>query len=136
MQTSKYQFALDLHDTQSQICLMATQGDTGREFVISFSDGGEPYSLKGVHTVQLFIQRPNMTVLEWGDENGGANPRLVVEEDGSVSQVIYKFTPDTCKEYGLHDCQLVFYGDDAKTEEIWSPCFSLFVNKKKRALMT
>lgn len=131
MQTSKYQFALDLQETQSQICLMATQGDTGREFVISFSDGGKPYKLEGVHTVMLLIQRPNKTVVAWGDEEGAANP--VLTEDGA--QVIYKFTPDTCVEEGLHECQLVFYGDEEKTDVLWSPSFSLYVSKKKTDLM-
>ena len=126
MQTSKYQFALDLHDAQSQICLMATQGDTKRQFVISLSDGGEPYSVEGVSAVHLLIERPDKTTIV------EKNPKL--SEDGAT--VTYNFTEFTCVAEGLHECQLIFYGDADNVEELWSPCFSLYVNKKKRVPMT
>ena len=126
MQTSKYQFALDLHDVQSQICLMATEGDTKRQFVISLSDGGESYSVKDVHAVHLLIERPDKaTIVE-------TNP--VLSADGET--VTYDFTERTCTMEGLHECQIIFYGDDDETEELWSPCFSLYVNKKKRGRTT
>lgn len=126
MKASKYQFALDLHEAQSQICLMATQGDTNRQFVISLSDGGESYSVEGVRAVHLLIERPDKTTIV------ETNPRLSDEHD----TVIYDFTSVTCYDEGLHDCQLIFYGDGGEDEVLWSPCFSLYVNKKKRDLTT
>lgn len=125
MQPSRYAFALDMHTSQSQICLVATQGDTNREFIISLSDGGKPFTVpKESTTVHLLIDRPTGTTIE--------EITPVISNDGSY--VTYKFTQDTCLVDGMHDCQLVFY--DEEENELWSPCFSYYVNPKKKQVTT
>ena len=129
MKASRYQFALDMHDVQSQVCLMATEGDTMREFVINLCEGGEAFTAEGVTSLQMLIEGPDRKVrAEFGDNN----PRL--SED--CSQVIYRFTNDTCPNEGLYECKIVFYGDAAQNEVLWTPCFSIFAGKKKQDRMT
>ena len=126
MKASRYIFSLDLHEAQSQICLVATEGDTNREFVISLADGGEPYSIDkediAKTSVQLLIERPNHDTI--------TEVTRLLSEDGST--VTYRFTRETCAVEGMHDCQLVFYGEG--DQELWAPRFNLYVNKKKQAL--
>lgn len=129
MKASRYIFSLDLHEAQSQICLVATEGDTNRELVISLSDGGEPYSIDKEDvektSVDLLIERPNgETIVE-------KSP--ILSEDGST--VTYRFTGETCAFEGMHDCQLVFYGEEGSDQVLWSPRFNLYVNKKKQDRM-
>lgn len=129
MKASRYQFALDMHEVQSQVCLMATEGDTMREFVINLCEGGEPFVAEGVTSLQMLIEGPDKSVrTEFGD----GNPHL--SDDGS--QVIYRFTSQTCPNEGLYECKIVFYGDAEKTEVLWTPCFSIFAGKKKQGLTT
>lgn len=129
MKASRYQFALDMHEVQSQVCLMATEGDTMRELVINLCEGGEPFAAEGVTSLQMLIEGPDKVVVT---EFGELNPSL--SEDGT--QVLYKFTKDTCPHEGLYDCKIVFYGDREQDEVLWTPCFSIFAGKKKQGLTT
>lgn len=114
MQRSRYSFVLDLQSTETQIYLVASQGDTNREFNITFSDGGVPFSLDESDKVEIHIEGAGRTF---------ADPCKV--EKGGVS---YPFTEATCALEGLHKCQLDLEG---KSGNITSPSFALFVGPKK-----
>lgn len=120
MRASQYIFTLDVQSVQSQICLAATQGDTNREFYISFSDGGVPLAIEGLQTATIIFERPDEDVVEdfCTVVNGGAN-------------VKYEFKTGTCEVAGLHNCQLLLI--DANGKQLYSPSFSMNVAKKKIA---
>jgi hypothetical protein len=130
MQKSRYSFVLDLQSTESQICLIAAEGDTNRELAISFSDGGVPFNLSGNETVVIFIEGP-----------AGTHKAACTVENGGA---YYKFDKYTCPIEGFHKCQLfIFEGkvDEnyellVEGDELWSPQFGLFVGPKKKRMMT
>lgn len=120
MRASQYKFTLDVQSTQSQICLAATQGDTNREFYISFSDGGVPLAIEGLQSATIIFERPDEDVVEDFCDvvNDGAN-------------VLYQFKAGTCEVAGLHSCYLLLL--DANGKQLYSPLFSMNVAKKKIA---
>lgn len=96
---SKYYFILDLHSTQSQISLPAMKGDTAREWIISFSDGGNPVVLEDGVLAKLEIKRPTGTFI---------NEFCPIENNTTV---VYKFlqNENTAAVDGVHDCNIVLY---------------------------
>ena len=128
MRASRYNFTLDVQSAQSQICLAAVQGDTFREFYITFSDGGDPFELEAGTTARLIIERPTGTVLDEGCD---------VVDNGTA--VLYRFSKETCSVDGLHNCQLLLIApdeddDDSNNPQLHSPLFSMHVAKKKTIL--
>ena len=129
MRASQYKITLDVQSTQSQVCLVAAVGDTQRELVIMFSDGGVPFELSGTETAVIFIEGPYST--------HRANCKV---KDGGV---YYKFDKFTCPEEGLHNCQLYIYEGELNEEgelkeggeALWSPQFSMFVGPKNKLPM-
>jgi hypothetical protein len=131
MQRSKYSFVLDLQSTESQICLIATQGDTGRAFHIRLSDGGETAEIDSETTAKLFIESPLGTVLE----EDCVIEKVNKDDEKSEYYVYYPFNQYTCKYEGMHKCQLEL----ASTKEdftISAAQFGLFVGAKKKELTT
>lgn len=127
MQRSRYSFVLDLQSTVAQICLVASLGDTSREFAITFSDGGIPFNLDGTETVEIYIKglsgtHRSMCKLE----------KIDAEDDSADTKyfVHYVFTKETCAFEGMHNCQLNIY--DA-LGNLWSPSFNLFVGPIKES---
>ena len=120
MRASQYKFTLDVQSTQSQVCLAATEGDTNREFYISFSDGGVPLAIEGLQSATIIFERPDGDLVEdYCDVlNDGAN-------------VLYPFKTGTCEAAGINNCQLLLI--DANGKQLYSPSFSLNVAKKKIA---
>lgn len=125
MQRSRYSFVLDLQSTETQICLVASQGDTRREIAITFSDGGVPFGLDGADTVEIYIDGAGGTLIESCDlvKIDAKN-----ESDDAEYSVLYPFSAQTCANEGLHKCRLNILG---KSGTLWSPPFSLFVAPKK-----
>lgn len=128
MKSSKYIFTLDLQAQQSQMCLIATIGDTNREMVINFSDGGVPFELEGTEVAVLLIDRPNHTTYE---------KACLLDENKNVK---FKFDRDIYGDgeglEGVYDCQLVIYDNEEHDNELWSPSFSILVGSKKKRPMT
>lgn len=120
MRASQYKFTLDVQSTQSQVCLAATEGDTNREFFISFSDGGVPLTIEGLKSATIIFERPDGDLVE---------DTCVVLGDGA--NVLYQFKTGTCGVTGLNSCQLLLINAEGK--QLYSPLFSLNVAKKKIA---
>lgn len=117
MSPSRYIFTLDLRSTQAQIVLPVTQGDTNREFLISFSDGGKPFVLGSRSTAMMSIVYPT-----------GTSIQEFCEADSDGARVLYKFSEYTCPGAGLHTCQIVLYNAEGK--QIASPKFSINASAK------
>lgn len=128
MKSSKYIFTLDLQAQQSQMCLIATIGDTNREMVINFSDGGVPFELEGTEVAVLLIDRPNHTTYE---------KACLLNDNNNVT---FKFDREIYGDgeglEGIYDCQLVIYDSEEHKNELWSPSFSILVGSKKKRPMT
>lgn len=127
MQRSRYSFVLDLQSTVAQICLVASLGDTSREFAITFSDGGIPFNLDGTETVEIYIKGLSGTHRSMCDL-----VKIDAEDDSADTKyfVHYVFTKKTCAFEGMHNCQLNIY--DA-LGNLWSPSFNLFVGPIKES---
>lgn len=117
MSYSKYIFTLDLRSVESQMALQVTQGDTNRELVISFSDGGKPVVLANGSIAMMSIVRPTGTV---------AQEPCEIEEGGTY--VVYTFSKYTCPVVGLHKCQIVIYNAEGK--QIAAPKFAINASAK------
>ena len=117
MSYSKYKFTLDLRSVESQMGLQVTQGDTNRELVVSFSDGGKPVVLANGSVALMSIVRPNGTAAQESCE---------VDENGTY--VVYKFSENTCPGVGLHKCQIVLY--NAEKRQIAAPKFAINASAK------
>lgn len=127
MQRSRYSFVLDLQSTVAQICLVASLGDTSREFAITFSDGGIPFNLDGTEIVEIYIKGPSKT-----HRSMCKLEEIDAEDDSADTKryVRYVFTKETCAFEGMHNCQLNIY--DA-LGNLWSPSFNLFVGPIKES---
>ena len=114
-------FILDLQLTQSQIAVEATQGDTAREWHISFSDGGNEYILPAGTRAEIDIKRPSQTFI---------NTDCDILNNRTVVYKFYKndITRDTANVVGVHTCNITLY--DVNGEVIASPKFTFIVRKK------
>lgn len=117
MSYSKYIFTLDLRSVESQMALQVTQGDTNRELVVSFSDGGKPVVLANGSVALMSIVRPTGTVAQES-----------CEVEGGGTYVVYKFSQYTCPGVGLHKCQIVLYNAEGK--QIAAPKFAINASAK------
>lgn len=118
MNSIKHRFTLDMHSSQSQVCIPARLGDTNRSLHINLSEGGSPYFIETGSLVKLTIKRPTGTS---------------IEEFCNIknnSTVVYRFAQNknTCAVEGIHECDLVLYGPDG--EPIASPKFSMLVSER------
>lgn len=118
MNSIKHRFTLDMHSSQSQVCIPARLGDTNRSLHINLSEGGTPYFIETGSLAKLTIYRPTGTH---------------IEEFCNIknnSTVVYRFSQNanTCAVEGIHECDLVLYGPDG--ELIASPRFSMLVSER------
>lgn len=114
MSSSTYRFTLDLHSTKSQIMLPVVAGDTDRQIVVNFADGGNIYSLKDVYGV-ITIARP-------GDHKTIQDEVAVNAEDNTVT---YAFNENTCPAKGMYEVDITLYRGNEKRKRIASPKFTL-----------
>lgn len=123
MNSIKHRFTLDMHSVQSQISIPASIGDTARTLYISFTDGGDPYSISEGCTALLIISKPSGAKLEeWCAIKDNAN-------------VIYPFSQNkyTASEEGICECEITLYSapdEDGDIEQIASPRFSIVVSER------
>ena len=118
MNSSNYRFTLDLHSTQSQVSLPVTRGDTARVFLVSFSDGGLPYTIGEGCLAKLSVKRPTGTHLE----------AFCAIEKGTTVKYDFEQNPNTAAVEGIHDCSITLY--DEERREIASPRFTMIVSEK------
>ena len=118
MNSIKHRFTLDMHSSQSQVCIPAKLGDTNRSLHINLSEGGKPYFIETGSLAMVTIKRPTGTHL-----TESCNIK-------NNSTVVYHFAHNvnTCAVEGLHECELVLYGPDG--EQIASPRFSMLVSER------
>ena len=114
MSSSTYRFTLDLHSTKSQIMLPVVAGDTDRQIVVNFADGGNIYSLKDVYGV-ITIARP-------GDLETIQDEVTVNAEDNTVT---YAFNEHTCPAKGMYEVDITLYRGNETRKRIASPKFTL-----------
>lgn len=109
-------FILDLHSAQSQISLPILLGDTAREWLISFSNGGEQFTLEDGTLAKIEIKRPTGTHLE----------KFCPITNNTT--VVYEFDDTTAVVEGLHRINLLLY--DARGKQIASPNFAMVVSSR------
>lgn len=116
MNSSNYRFTLDMHKAQSQTSIPAVLGDTGRVLHISFTDGGNPYTIETGCLAMLTIKRPTGTMIE------------EFCEIKNNTTVVYPFSQNenTCAVEGINECDVTLFGTDGR--KITSPRFSLIVS--------
>lgn len=115
MNTSKFRFTLDLQKTQSQISIPVTLGDTARTWLISFSDGGQPYAIEEVSLAKLEIKRPTGTYME----------EFCAIENGTTVRYSFSQNENTALVEGINQCAVILYGTDG--EILASPRFTMLV---------
>lgn len=97
MISSKHRFVLDLHSTQSQVSVPATQYDSARELYISLSDGGMPYIIEEGILASLQIKRPS----------GEAITGFCTIEKNTTIKFAFEQNPAVTVEEGIHDCSVI-----------------------------
>ena len=117
MNSSIYKITLDLHSTQSQIVVPTSVGDVSRAFYISFSDGGMPYVIDDRCMAALVIKRPS-----------GSYFMEFCSIGGNVIKYHFSQNEETCRDEGVHDCQVILY--DINGKPIASPRFTMMVSSK------
>ena len=118
MNTSKFRFTLDLQKTQSQISIPVTLGDTGRTWLISFSDGGQPYEIEEGSLAKLEIKRPTGTYME----------EFCAIENGTTVSYSFSQNENTAVDEGINQCAVILYGEDE--EIVASPRFTMIVTDR------
>jgi hypothetical protein len=121
MNSSIYKFLLDLHNTQSQISLPVTKGDTARVFLIRLSDGGLPYVINDGCLAKIEIKRPTGTFLE---AFCAIEKNTTIKYDFSQDEI----TKKTAIVDGIHDCSMTLY--DSEGNKIGSPRFTMVVSDR------
>lgn len=118
MNSSIFRFTLGMNSSQSQISIPVLLGDTGREWHINLSDGGNSYIIADGCLAKLTIKRPTGTRLE--------EFCAIVDH----TTMVYKFSQNenTAAVEGFHDCDLSLYGLDGKF--ITSARFSMIVSER------
>jgi hypothetical protein len=109
-------FILDLHSAQSQISLPILLGDTAREWLISFSNGGEQFTLEDGTLAKIEIKRPTGTHLE----------KFCPITNNTT--VVYEFDDTTAVVEGLHYITLLLY--DARGKQVAAPNFAMVVSAR------
>lgn len=110
-------FILDLHSVQSQVSVPILLGDTAREWLISFSNGGEQFILKDGTLAKIEIKRPTGTYLE--------NFCTILNN----TTVAYEFDNNTAVVEGVHRVNIVLY-DAISGKRIASPGFAMVVSSR------
>ena len=109
-------FILDLLSTQSQISIPISLGDTAREWLITFSNGGEQFVLEDGTLAKIEIKRPTGTFIE----------KFCTIVNNTT--VVFEFDDKTAVVEGVHRINVVLY--DAEGKQIGSPNFAMVVSAR------
>lgn len=126
MNYSIFRFTLNMHNHRSQVSVPAFMGDTGIRLLISLTDGGNPYFIKGGCIAVLSGTKPN------GDKLYNRclleNP---IEKDGEIhyTRIVYDFTEQTSNCKGVTNCEIILYGTDGHI--ITAPKFVIVVDERE-----
>lgn len=112
MEDSIFRFTLDVHKTQSQVSISASQYNTKRRLIIRLSDRGIPYQIGNGCFAIFSATKPD------------GNP-LYNDCKIKGNTIIYDFTKQTTAEKGIISCQIQLFDVDGRL--LTSPRFQLVV---------
>ena len=113
---SNYRFTLDIQKGKSQVSIPVHYGDTGNRFYITFTDGGNPYTIPDGCRVDLYMKKPdNRTLVN----------ACIIENNAVVR---YEFNKNTASVEGMHKCELRLYSPEGRL--ITTPSFIMVVDER------
>ena len=112
--TSVFRISLDIHQTQSQVSIPATQGADNVRLIIRLTEKGNPFDIEDGSYAIFSAVKP--------DGNPLYNDCAIYRN----STIVYDFTPQTTAVEGITKCQIHLY--DTYGRKLHSPRFQIVVH--------
>ncbi len=116
MNKATYTFSLDVNEAVEQVLIPLKVGETGRKFVISLQESGQPYIPEADCRAYIYAMKP--------DDTAVINACIIRLTDGAV---MYEVSPQLSGTTGIVRCELKIIGNDETV--ICSPTFLVNVNE-------
>lgn len=112
--TSVFRISLDIHQTQSQVSIPATQGADNVRLIIRLTERGNPFDIEDGSYAIFSAVKP--------DGNPLYNDCAIYRN----STIVYDFSPQTTSVEGITKCQIHLY--DTYGRKLHSPRFQIVVH--------